>query len=57
MFPTEYRGTARIQEYKGLAPEKCVRGAKKAAVETQQQWRKHEQECSLHIRDVTQQVQ
>ncbi len=57
MFPTEYRGIARIQEYKGLAREKCVRGAKKAAVETEQQWRKHEQVCTLHIRDVTQQVQ
>ncbi len=57
MFPTDYRGIARIQEYKGLAREKCVRGAKKAAVETQQQWRKHEQECSLLIRDVTQHSQ
>jgi hypothetical protein len=28
-----------------------------ASLVTQQQWRKHEQECSLLIRDVTQQGQ
>ncbi len=67
LFPTEYWEIARIHEYKGLAWEKCARGQqfrqakplsrlkpKKAAVETWQQWRKHEQVCSLLIRDVTQ---